>query len=632
MSKFIFYCGPDLAFCDAIRMSARVNLGAIKEIRSGQFFLVAEEGGGSEETGRSERVTGAVAGYVCQDGSSSSRNHSNFLETSSTLNFLEHVASETCWPLGNGWTGTFAAVSFDLANQRLILCNDVLGYFPLYYCHARGGIVGSTKLVLIGRALRPEPDPVGVLERITPGLCNYGRRTLLQGVSRLLPGEWRRFRLPHLEEEVLFDNSLYSGLHEPDIDTAARQVWDSLQREVSLACRGSKSVNVAMSGGWDSRHMLAAVADQGRSTTCYTYGNRGLYETQLALRCANVVGAGFQCFGIEGKYFPPHEVMRTLVRDTESAQILSLWALLEGVGYGTKRSEVILLGDMCAAINGQYITKLSSRAARKRIYLLNLIGREAPFLPSTSAAYAEWKTNKRAELLEAVLSQRPNLAPCLCNPGDVRAISEQIIADLELSFSRIQSNLPPFTVMFDELFGWFHRARYPMASQCLLSDSTFRARCPALAFRFLRLISNIHPRLRNQRRLLTAIARLPQFDRLGRIPSAQIPWLGARSPRPLRLAVWGARSATDQWLIRRALGKRSNTARQRVLPSLDYIAEYQRPGVLDTVRSWFSGDWISADKYVEIAKSRAEFRSWPLTNVDIAVPANISNTLDLCCP
>ncbi len=129
---------------------------------------------------------------------------------------------------------------------------------------------------------------------------------------------------------------------------------------------------------------------------------------------------------------------------------------------------------------------------------------------------------------------------------------------------------------------------------------------------------------------MDAIARLPEFDKLARIPTAQIPWISSRAPRPLRELLWGFRSTADQFLIRRVLRSRNPHKRQRVLRSLDFIKEYRREGSVPAVREWFSGKWLSGELYARTVTERAELLAWPLINSDITVPANVSIILDSC--
>jgi hypothetical protein len=192
--------------------------------------------------------------------------------------------------------------------------------------------------------------------------------------------------------------------------------------------------------------------------------------------------------------------------------------------------------------------------------------------------------------------------------------------------------MPAFSPMFDELFDWLHRVRFVQASQNLLLSTAFRPVSPTMSMRALRLVSKVHPKLRLRRRLMDATARLPEFDALARIPSAQIPWVGARFPSGVREIIWGFRSKVDQLLIKRVLRLKSPSKRQRLLKSADLISEYRREGTLHSVESWFSGRWVRPEPYFGLVKGRGELSLWPLINLDICIPANVSVLLDMCVP
>ena len=228
------------------------------------------------------------------------------------------------------------------------------------------------------------------------------------------------------------------------------------------------------------------------------------------------------------------------------------WPLLDGVGYGKRRSEILLVGDMCEAIQGRYLREFSSRSARKREYLLNLVGKTTPARKASPETFKNWKLKKADELNRAVLASVRHLADPLKMQCDLESISNDNYSDLESSFARITENMPEFEAMLDELWEWFHKVRFVIAGQCRLTASTFRTFCPALSMRFLRLISHVNPRFRTQQALVNAIAQLPDFKLLAQIPTAQIPWVGGRVPLVFKLALWGARSMADQFLIKRS--------------------------------------------------------------------------------
>jgi hypothetical protein len=387
---------------------------------------------------------------------------------------------------------------------------------------------------------------------------------------------------------------------------------------------------VALSGGWDSRLALATVSHRSDSINCYTFGNGSLHEVRMARRCAHALGANHESFPIENAYFPARDEFFSLIEKTETANQLQWFTIIDAIKADELQKEVLLLGDLCESIAALNMKQFSTRDARVRSFIKGLVGRQDEIMPATADSFRLWKESIRGRIVNSIVRNSDKLSADLAGHCGSGQLADEISNDLELCFSRVRDNGPLFAPMFEELFYWFHRARFLIAGQALLLGSRFRPLCPAVSMRFMRLISKVHPRLRIRRRLMNAIARLPEFDQLAAIPSAQIPWLGARTPSLLREIVWGGRSGMDQVLTRRALKKKNPRMRQRVLPTLDYMREYRRDDTVSNVQAWFSGRWLNGDKYVDLVKRRAALSAWPLMNLDIAAPANVSILLDLC--
>lgn len=630
MANFCFSSGINAIASERLRQAASFLWGAVTErsFNSFRLFLPAREDVWT--FAESETAIGAVAGYVRREDVQPTSDRGDSPDATHSAHFFSEILTPEGWPLTSHWTGSFSAVVHSKSSGETKLCNDPIGPIPLYYAQLAGGVLGSTNMAALSRALQAELDVFGLLQRITPPFCNYGRRTLIRNVSRLLPGECLRFsrNLPHARS--VFDNSLCHGAVTADLRTTAETVWDSLKREVTLVSLDLERVGVALSGGWDSRLVLGALTARGAAVDCYTYGSEDHYESRIARRCADLRGASHRCFPIEEKYFPSRNALESLVRATESANFMEWFGMLEAVGQD--RVPPLFLGDLCESIVGRYIEEFSSRRARRRSFWKSLLGREDPIRATRPADFQSWKERKTNEIVEAVAASRASLAPALQGACEDRLLHTELRADIEVSFSRVEGNLPPFVPMLDEIFDWFHRVRFLLANQLQFLSASFRPFCPAIGVRFLRLISTVHPALRLRNRLMSAIARLPDFDDLAQVPSAQIPWISARAPAFAREVLWGIRSGLDQMLIRSVLKNRDARRRQRVLPSLDLLQEYQRENVVPTVGEWFSGRWIRGEPYLDLVKNRANLTAWPLINVDIVAPANASITLDLCHP
>ncbi|MEQ1761670.1 MAG: hypothetical protein ABL984_00860 [Pyrinomonadaceae bacterium] len=625
MAKFCFYFGEDQDLLERLHHAAVFCWGEVEETITESFHLFVATNDSDSALYSTGKECGALSGYVAIEDKGGHVDQRDSLEE-----FFSEIV-ENVWPLGDEWAGSFAAVLYSSEKREVTLCNDIIGHFPLYYATIDGGeFVGGTSLIALSRSLNAEVDPVGVLQRITVPFCNYGRRTLLKNVCRLMPGERLKWRTDTHYLGHDFDNSLCKGLVDIDVDEAAKLVWDRLQKDVKSAFNHESKVAIAMSGGWDSRLVLGAMPC-GNSITCLTYGGDDLYETQIARRCSEAVGASHKSFPIENKYFPGRQQIEPLIKETESANYFEWFGIIETSRSGHERLP-LLLGDLCESIDGRYMTAYSGRKARVNSVLRGAIGGTETFSRSSDAVFDSWCDDKRREIRATLLTNVPHLSEELRAAIDEKQLSEEIVFDLDLSFARVRDNQPLFEAMYDELFIWFHRIRFLLGNQITWLGSAFQPVSPCLSMRFLRLITAVHPRLKIRKRLMNAIVRLPEFEALALIPSAQVPFVSSRAPGLIKDAVWAARFCLDQILIKRNLRNKKGNGRQRVLPSLDYVKEYRRSESASNVVGWFSGRYINAERYLRIFRDRAALNSWTLINVDIAAPANVSIILDLCSP
>ena len=621
MSKFCFYYGNDVNVIDRLRQAAIFCWGVVEESVFDSFRLFVATEDNLLFFCRTGTLIGAISGYA------ESTNHS---KRQSRLGAFFSEISEKKWPLADEWTGSFAAVAYSSAFEEVTLCNDLIGHFPLYYAHTEEGFIGGTSLIALGRSLEREVDAVGVLQRITVPFCNYGRRTLLKNIFRLLPGERLKWKSNGTNLRREYDNSLCREIINSDVNTVARQVWDCLQKEIPTAIGDSEQFAVAMSGGWDSRLVLGSIPQGKSSVSCLTYGGEDLYETQIARRCAEAIGASHECFPIEGRYFPSRRQIEPLIKETESANYFEWFGIIEKARLsGTK--DPLLLGDLCESIDGRYITQFSTKKARINLFLREMIGKREIFEKSGAAAFKRWRDEKSIEITSNLLANLKYLSTDLTVSVTEKQIAAEIAADLEISFARVSDNAPHFSAMYEELFIWFHRIRFLLGNQINWLSTAFHPVSPGLSMRFLRLITTIHPQHRIRKRLMNAIIDLPEFDSLSRIPSAQIPFVSSRAPGLIRDVLWGLRSGLDQMLIKRNLKNKKVNGRHRVLRSLDYVREYRRDETTENVEGWFSGKFVKSGEYLRLVRKRAALDAWTLINVDIAAPANVSIILDLCC-
>lgn len=177
--------------------------------------------------------------------------------------------------------------------RTLHLAVDWSGTFPLYVAPHDGGLVFSSHLRPLARAIGARVDKLAVLEFLQKGYT-YAGRTIFEGVRRLLPGQAVYYHAG-MHDPVIHETSRAWADQDPDAPLPADEhVWGLLVEAVEACVAESGSLGLMMSAGWDSRTLLAACPPALREElVCYSHGDVQSRELGLAARlCAS---AGVRC-------------------------------------------------------------------------------------------------------------------------------------------------------------------------------------------------------------------------------------------------------------------------------------------------------------------------------------------------
>lgn len=180
------------------------------------------------------------------------------------------------------------------ASGRLVLECHESGYLPLYWATRDGEFrFGSSLRDFAGAGWR-EPDPAAVVSFLRGGYTP-GDRTLLRGVRRLRPGQVLELG-PDDKEPALQDVSHL--WHEEDVPNdlrwdpieAARLAWSQLVEATDASFAPDERPSLLMSGGWDSRTLLAALLTASRRPVGYSHGDPDSREIALVRRYTRALG------------------------------------------------------------------------------------------------------------------------------------------------------------------------------------------------------------------------------------------------------------------------------------------------------------------------------------------------------
>ncbi|HEX6249868.1 MAG TPA: asparagine synthase-related protein [Gemmatimonadaceae bacterium] len=186
--------------------------------------------------------------------------------------------------------GVFSLAHYAPDTGALTLATDKLGIRPLY-CWTDGRLVAFASALRILEALAVVPkrmDLRGVTE-ITAFGWALGRRTPYAGVELLGAGEIRRFegqrrRIDHYWRWEEISES------PADESVLSAQLFDAFNDAIRLRLRGDRAAVAFLSGGLDSRCIVAALREQGAAVHTFNFALPGTQDQDYGARLARAAG------------------------------------------------------------------------------------------------------------------------------------------------------------------------------------------------------------------------------------------------------------------------------------------------------------------------------------------------------
>lgn len=579
--------------------------------RIGVFNLLTEEVYGLKSN---NGLTSIIDGYI--------RNF-NFdaqdlaLQEEKSIEFMKDK-----WPVSNSITGSFSCTIIDETKEEVILCNDSIGVYPLYFQVRDKDLFISNSLVWMGALAGAELDDPGLFQRTyCPEFANIGSRTLLKNTKRLLPGEWIRFNKSGAILDRKFDNELYQNITSKEYTL---EYWDQFKKELEYCVAGEERLNVALSGGMDSRLIMSGLPKE-KKVFCHTYGQENFYETQVAKKIAVLYNARFRNYSQPELYFPSKEILQKYTLETEAIYVNSWLEILEA--EEREKRETMLLGDMAESLQGR---NLPVHKNPENFFKYFLQRKPYPFKENTPEEFYKWKKDIIRKYTKLLFQTHLNRINVKSAEGQIR---EGIINDLEDIFVRIEQHNLPYMELVTELFSWLTHARIPMGKQILIVNSDFRSYCVPMSIQILRLTSNLHPDLRiNGRFVKSLFSSVKELRSAGNIPTSQIPYVPFNAPDLLKIPVWFGRSGIDDLLIKRLMRSGDPGKRYRLLNSFNWAVVYQQPHLESILRSYFEKNYIGqgyAEGIIKGALARKTLEQWPLSNTNIINAAALNTELKI---
>jgi asparagine synthase (glutamine-hydrolysing) len=216
---------------------------------------------------------------------------------------LYDCQGESCFPNLNG---LFSGLLIDRQRRKILLFNDRYGLERIYWHEANGEFYFASEAKALLRVLPSlrEFDPEGVGEFLALG-CTMGSRTLFKGVQLLPGGALWTFENGSCRKGTYFSPSEWESSPPLVAEDFEVQFQETFKRVLPRYFAPESRVGISLTGGLDSRMIMACRPEMAEEPVCYTFtGTNGqTLDDRLAAKVAEACGLDHHLLRIGPDFF-----------------------------------------------------------------------------------------------------------------------------------------------------------------------------------------------------------------------------------------------------------------------------------------------------------------------------------------
>ncbi|MBW1925293.1 MAG: hypothetical protein JRJ35_17745 [Deltaproteobacteria bacterium] len=216
-------------------------------------------------------------------------------------------------------SGSFSLAALDAHAGRLVLVSDKFGTRPLYWMLLKDGLAFASEV----KALLQLPDsPFKRNIRAFADCYRFGfvlgEKTLVEGIQLLPPASLLEYRPGEKAPSIRSywrAASLFPPAGERIYRPALSETAEAFEKAVARRTGGLERLGLSLSGGLDSRAILAALGEQAKGRPSYTLGLPRCEDERLTARLAAAACTRHEFLEISKNDLTDfEELARTLVR------------------------------------------------------------------------------------------------------------------------------------------------------------------------------------------------------------------------------------------------------------------------------------------------------------------------------
>jgi asparagine synthase (glutamine-hydrolysing) len=260
---YVGWAARENSFCD--RMPVRNERGEVVLVFSGEEF---------SEPGTANRL----------------KAEGHELDTEGPSYLVHRYEEDPAFPAG--LNGRYQGLLVDEPRGTMMLFNDRYGMHRFYYCESKNAFyfAAEAKAILTVRPEVRKVDPRGLGEFIACG-CVLENRTLFQGIQELPPAAAWVFRNGSIERKGTYFHPREWEEQPPlEPESYYKEIRQIFSTKLPRYFNGHQRIGMSLTGGLDTRMIMAWQDFPAGSLPCYTFGGtyRDCRDVTVARQVAKV--------------------------------------------------------------------------------------------------------------------------------------------------------------------------------------------------------------------------------------------------------------------------------------------------------------------------------------------------------
>lgn len=277
-------------------------------------------------------------------------------ETDSDAEFVLHLYEEYGEGFALKLNGAFVAAIWDVQMSKLQIVNDRFGLRPLFYRKDGGRLffAGHTGPLIADPGYTPQVDLIAMAEFLSFEHL-LGDRTLVSDVKLLPPGSILTFQDGRMSIQAYYEFQFIEDYQDRD-EAWYVERWLYLMRQaVERRMRGEGPIGVQLSGGLDSRVVLAMIDGEHYPIHTFTFGIPGCDDARIAREVASRQKTEHHFFELEPGYL--RDLAEQGVRLTNGLKSCAHMHGLGTLGEIAEIVDVLHTGSLGDSIMGGHIQR-----------------------------------------------------------------------------------------------------------------------------------------------------------------------------------------------------------------------------------------------------------------------------------